>query len=187
MKEINTNAVFIVLTVLSLSLTSCNLVSPDKVVQRAWLNTNTITTNYSPKFFGQLLELKAKGNITVFKDNEVTKGTAVEYVNQTIITPLNESLQKVAELPENEDTKALKAASLELFRYGKEIFESDYLDIATMIDGERPEMEINTAIENLFLKHDLEMGTRLNRLDELVIPYAEKHNVPIKIVNNQPR
>ena len=186
MKTINTNTVFILLTVFSLNLTSCNPVSPDKVVQRAWLNTNNVTTNYSPKFFGQLRELKSKGNITVFKDNEVTKGTAVEYVNQLIIVPHNENLQKVEDLPEKEDTKALKAASLELFQYSKEIFESDYLDIATMIDKERPDMEINIAIEDLFLKHDPKMETLLNRLDELVIPYAEKHNIPIKTVNNQP-
>lgn len=186
MKTIYTKIIFVLLTVLSLSLTSCNPVSPDKVVQRAWLNTNNITTRYSPKFFGQLRELKAKGNITIFKDKEVTKGTAVEYVNQMIIVPHNESLQKVEELPEKEDTKALKAASLELFRYSKEIFENDYLDIARMIDENRPDMEINTAIEDLFLRHDQEMETRLNRLDDQVIPYAEKHNIPIETVHNQP-
>lgn len=176
----------IFLAALFTSLISCNQPSPDKTVQVAWLNANRVVAHYSPRFFGELRELKSKRNITVFKDNEVAKGTAVEYVNQLAVVPLNESIQKVKDLPEQEDTKAIKAASLAVFEYGKEIFENDYIQIATMIDGGRPAAEIDAAIENLFAKYDPEMQAKLNRLDELVIPYAEKHDIPIQKVTNQP-
>ncbi|MBC9797220.1 hypothetical protein [Sinomicrobium weinanense] len=188
MKTINTTSIAIILlSVLSVSLTSCNQATPDKVVQRTWLNTNNVTARYSPKFFGELRALKAKGNIIVFKENEAIKGTAVEYVNQMVIDPLNESINKVEGLPEKEDTKELIAASLDVFNYGKEIFENEYLDIATMIDEGQPEKAIDAAIEKLFVTHDENMQVRLLYLDELAISYAEKHNIPIQKVNNQPR
>jgi len=176
----------IFLAALFTSLISCNQSSPDKTVQVAWLNANRVVAHYSPRFFGELRELKSKGNITVFKDNKTVKGTAVEYVNQLAVAPLNESMQKVKDLPEQEDTKAIKAASLAVFEYGKEIFENDYLHIAALIDEGQSAAEIDAAIEDLFAKYDPEMQARLNRLDELVIPYAEKHDIPIQKVNNQP-
>jgi|GEM_PF-5300971 len=51
-----------------------------------------------------------------------------------------------------------------------------------MIDEGQPAAEIDAAIENLFTKYDPEMQTRLNRFDELVIPYVEKHYIPIQKV-----
>src|SRR5690606_17946698 len=90
------NIVKIILpAILSAGFASCNRVSPDKVVEVAWLNANQVVAFYSPKFFGELRELKSKGNITVFKENKPIKGTAVEYVNQMVVAPFNESMQKV--------------------------------------------------------------------------------------------
>jgi len=169
------------------SICACAGPSPRKVVAQTWLNSNNITTHYSPKFFTELMERKAKNNITVFKDDTVTKGTAVAYVQQYVIATVDESLKKVEKIPVKPDTKALVHASLEVFRYGKEVFENDYLTIATMIDEKQPTETIEAAIDQLFAKHDAEMQARLDRLDSYAIPYAEKHNIPTHHVNSQPR
>ena len=170
----------IMLLTVVISLFSCNRVSPDKVVAQTWLNVNNITSHYSPKFFRNLQEMKSKGNITVFRNDEVVKGTAVEYVNQYVITPVVEAQIKVEKLPAKEDTKEIIAASLEVYKYGKAVFENEYLTIATMMDEEKPEAEIYTAIENLYIVHDPVMQKKLDRLDELVLPYAKKHKIQIK-------
>mgnify|MGYP000952645490 CR=1 FL=1 len=173
------------LLIFAASICACTSPSPRKVVAQTWLNSNNITTHYSPKFFTELIERKAKDNITVFKDNTVTKGTAVAYVQQYVIATVDESLKKVENIPVKLDTKALIHASLEVFRYGKHVFENDYLTIATMIDEKHPTESIEAAIDQLFAKHDAEMHARLARLDNYAIPYAEKHNIPIHQVNSQ--
>ncbi|MGV3762943.1 hypothetical protein [Parapedobacter sp.] len=174
------------LSIVSYTLFACNQASPKKVVDVVWLNVNRVTANYSPQFFGELRELRASGGMAVAQNNEKIKGTAVAYVNQYVIGPLDESMDKIEKLPENEETKALIAASLEVFNYGKGIFENEYLSIAKMIDAESPASEIDAAVEKLFATHDEHMHGRLADLDELVIPYAEKHGVPIQLVNNRP-
>ncbi|RAV28691.1 hypothetical protein [Sinomicrobium soli] len=162
------------------AISSCTGPSPRKVVAQTWLNVNLVTAHYSPKFFTELRERKANNNITVYKDNAVTKGTAVEYVTQNVIGPLDEALKKVERLPVENDTKALIQASLEVFRYSREVFENDYLAIARSIDEKQPEDAIETAVDELFAKHDGAIQTRLDRLDSYAIPYAEKHNIPIQ-------
>lgn len=170
----------LVLIAVVLSLFSCNRVSPDKVVAQTWLNVNKITSHYSPNFFRLLQEMKSKGTINIVKNNEVVKGTAVEYINQIIIPSVDESLKKVEKLPVKEDTKEIINASLEVYKYGKAIFENEYLVIAAMIDEGKPEAKINNTIENLFAVHNPIMQKKLDRLDALVFPYAKKHNLPFK-------
>lgn len=170
----------IMLLTVVISIFSCNGVSPDKLVAQTWLNVNNITSHYSPNFFRNLQEMKSKDNITVIRNNEVVKGTAVEYVNQYVITPLVEAQKKVEKLPVKEDTEEIITASLAVYQYGKTVFENEYLTIATMMDEGKPEAEIYAAIENLYIVHDPVMEKKLDRLDELVFPYAKKHNIQIK-------
>ncbi|MBD1423213.1 hypothetical protein [Sphingobacterium chuzhouense] len=153
--------------------------SPKKVVAQTWLNTNNVTTYYSPKFFNELMEKKAKNNITVYQDGAVIKGTAVAYVQQYVIATIDENLKKVEDLSAKGDNKELIDASLEVFRYSSDVFENEYLDIAEMIDEEKPSEEIMSAIDDLFAKHDGEMQIRFDRLDSCAIPYAEKNNIAI--------
>lgn len=125
------------------------------------------------------MEKKSKNNITVYKDGEVIKGTAVAYVQQFVILTVDENLKKVEALSPNKDDQELIEASLEVFRYGKQIFETEYLDIAAMIDDQKPPEEIHAAIDKLFAKHDGEMQKRFERLDSYALPFAEKHNIPL--------
>lgn len=173
------NKIILVL-LLVVSLCSCTGTSPKKVIAQTWLNTNNITAYYSPKFFKGLIEKKAKNNITVYKDGTVTNGTAVEHVQQYIIATIDENLKKVEGISVKEDNKELVGASLEIFKYSRAVFENEYLDVAAMIDDEKPSEEIHAAIDNLFAKHDGEMTAKFDRLDSYAIPYAEKHNIPIQ-------
>ena len=112
----------LVLLTVAISLLSCDAASPDKVVAQTWLNVNNITSHYSPNFFRNLQEMKSKDNITVVRNNELVKGTAVEYVKQYVITPVVEAQKKVEQLPAKEDTKEIITASLEVYKYGRAVF-----------------------------------------------------------------
>ena len=170
----------LVLLTVAISLLSCDGVSPDKVVAQTWLNVNNITSHYSPNFFRNLQEMKSKDNITVVRNNELVKGTAVEYVKQYVITPVVEAQKKVQQLPAKEDTKEIITASLEVYKYGRAVFENEYIAIATMMDEGKPEDEIYTAIEKLYIVHDPVMQKKLDSLDELIFPYAKKHKIRLK-------
>lgn len=158
---------------------SCEQTAPRKYVERTVLNTNLVSGRYTPSYFNEVRELKKQGRIKVFKDGKMEKGTAVEYVMQNTIDPVDESIKKVKGLKKTEDTRDLIAASLDVFRYGRKIFENEYVSIAKMLDENRPQEEIDSAIQKIFETHDREMEKKLRYLDELAIPYAKKHNVPL--------
>ena len=67
-----------------------------------------------------------------------------------------------------------------MYKYGRAVFENEYIAIATMMDEGKPEAEIYTAIENLYIVHDPVMQKKLDSLDELIFPYAKKHKIPLK-------
>lgn len=162
------------------TLLSCSKPSPRKYVEVAVLNTNLVTGSYTPQFFDELQELKNQNRITLYKDGEMKQVTVEEYVRQRTIVPVNEAMAKAEALPETDDSRDLKAASLEVFKYGKQLFEKEYLVIAQMLDDNKAQTEIDSAIQKIFTSHDAEMEKRIRYLDELAIPYAKKHNVPLE-------
>jgi hypothetical protein len=159
---------------------SCNTASPRKYIEVAVLNTNRITRMYQPGFFSEMRELKNQNRLTVFENGKPKNGTAVEYVRQTAITPVEEYIAKVRVLKETDDTRDLLTASLDVLQYGKGIFESDYISIAKMLDEDKSQAEVDAAIQKLFETRDPEMEEKFKRLDGLAIPYAEKHDVPLE-------
>ena len=158
---------------------SCHQTSPREDLEITVLNTNLVTSRYTPSFFEELRELEKQGRIAVFKDGEMKKGTAVEYIMQNAIAPVDESIKKVGELKPKDDTKDLIAASRDVLQYGKEIFENEYRNIAEMLDANRSQAEIDSAIHKLFKDHDREMEKKLRHLNQLAVPYAEKHDIPL--------
>ncbi|MGS2739778.1 hypothetical protein [Sinomicrobium sp. M5D2P17] len=164
---------------IGLTFLSCDQTSPRKYVEVTVLNTNLVTSRYTPSFFEELRELEKQGRIAVFKDGEMKKGTAEEYVMQNAIAPVDVSIKKVKELEVKDDTHDLIAASLDVLQYSKEVFENEYRNIAEMLDTNRSQAEIDSAIHKLFRTYDREMEKKLRHLDELAIPYAEKHNIPL--------
>ncbi|GAB3019401.1 hypothetical protein GCM10027051_25610 [Niabella terrae] len=173
-----TNFIFLVLLVIGIG--SCSGPTPRKVVAQTWLNINNITAHYSPSFFENLMAVKLKENITIIRNEAPTKGTAVEYVTQMVLDPLNESLKKVEKLPFDTETKPIIDASLEAYRYARTVVEKDYLAVAAMIDENQPADTIEMAVATLFEKHDTALQIRLDKLDSYVLPYAEKHKIHIK-------
>lgn len=158
---------------------ACNKATPQKTVAVTVLNTNLISSRYAPSFFNELQEMKRNDRINVYKNDEMGKGTAEEYVQQNAILPIKDALKKVEDLVVTDDASEMRTASIELLSYSKTIFEKDFINIAIMIDSNQPQLTIDSAIQQMYKTHDTELDKRFRVLDELAIPYAEKNNVPL--------
>lgn len=174
---------------------SCNTDSSVKIFDVAVLNTNIINWSSRLKFFDELIELKEKNLAYVADENsKIKKGTIEEYVTQKVINPINENLNKLEALNKTDENKDLIEASVKLHQFSKNIFENDFLEITKMID-ELPSGELSVeilepiylAIEKFYYTHITEMETLMVNLEELAIPYAEKHNIPFETKTMGPK
>ncbi|QNL51667.1 hypothetical protein H8S90_08880 [Olivibacter sp. SDN3] len=154
-------------------LQACNTTTPEKYISVTALNSNLVSSAYRPMFLEELMERKGK--------DQLAGTTAVDYVRDRALRPVEESMEKVKQLKETDDTQALIAAALDLMAYGKEIFESDYIAIAQLIDEGKPEEEIDAAITEMYAKTENGMAQRFDELDELALAYAQEHDVPFEV------
>lgn len=130
------------------------------------LNSNLVASAYRPMFLKELMELKSKDGLP--------GATAADYVRQRAINPVAESIESLKGLKETNDTR-------ELMQYGKRVFENDYISIAEQIDAGQPQEEIDTVIGEMYEKTEERMLQRFERLDELALDYARKHDVPFEV------
>ena len=156
-----------------LCLVSCNRVSPEKYIAATTLNSNQVAVAYGPMFFQELMELKAK--------NRLPDETAVDYVNTRAIQPVTETLERLNSLPETAETKALIDAAREVMRYGTQVFERDYRDIAGLIDTGSTQAEIDAAIDRMYANTADSMQQKFDHLDQVALAYAKEHDVALQI------
>ncbi|QDH77591.1 hypothetical protein FKX85_00455 [Echinicola soli] len=155
--------------------------SPRKSVEVAVTHTNIVSTGYSEQYFLELKQLKEQDRIKVYKDGGYKKVSVEEYMEEYLFDRIQESYDRVKGFAVGSETREMLAASLEVLKYGKTIFESEYPVIAKMMDENRPSEEIDRAIQGVFDAHDVEMARRFDALYDLAIPYAEKHDVALQI------
>ena len=144
---------------------ACTTTTPRKYVEVTVLNTNFITAYFRPAFFDEI-----KGH----------QGNAVDYVQQRTSMGLDRAIEKVEELKVTDETRPLIDASLDVLTYGKQLFSSEYTDIAKLIDSGADESAIDSAITQLFEKNGPVLDEKLNALDEVAMPYAEKHGIELQ-------
>lgn len=175
--------IYVFLLAFVLTITSCQQVSPDKVIGVTVLNTNQVTAFFRPRFFTELQELKKQNRLVSFKDGKTQpNATAVDYVQMMTIDRVNGALASVNELKATEETQPLIAASKELLELGKRIFEIDYTAIAKMIDDGKPQPEIDAAISKVFETNEAELAQKIKALDDLAMPYAKEHNINLRVI-----
>lgn len=152
---------------------ACNTTTPDKYIAVTALNSNLVNSAYRPMFLNELRELVDK--------NRLPNASATDYVRERAINPIAESIRKVRDLNETDDTRELIAAALDLMQYGMEVFENDYMGIAERIDTGQSREVIDTAIDEMYEKTEEGMRQRSETLNELALGYARDHNVPFEI------
>lgn len=145
--------------------TACNTTTPQKYVEVTVLNTNLVTAYFRPAFFEEI-----KGN----------QGNAVDYIQQRTTMGLDQAIEKVEQLEATDETRPLIDASMDVLTYGKQLFDSEYTTVAKMIDDGAEEPAIDSAITQLFEKNGPILDEKLNALDAVAMPYAEKHGIELQ-------
>ena len=169
---------FLFSIVFTLVLASCSAPSPKEYFTKTALNSNLVTAYYTPKFFDDVLEQKAKNRLTVFKEKSSIPATVEEYFKDRI-PDLSQNISEIKSLKKTDDTKELLEASTAYFEQADKIFKNDYPKIAKMIDENKPQLEIQTAINKIFADNDSKMFEYENRLHKAAATYAKKHNLPV--------
>lgn len=181
--------IYILITAFSLMLFSCKSggVDPEETFDVIGLSLNKIPYKFSRHFKEIRAQLK-NGSLTfVDKNNEVRKGvTAVEYVQNHYPDMFKKEIENLKNLRVNEETKPMQESALDLFNYTQEVYRTDMLRIAKMIDEGKSDAEIDTAIEELQnTKGDI-IDQKFNKTHDMIFPYADKNGIKYKTMDYIP-
>ena len=131
-------------------------------------------------------QLKAGNLSIVTKEQEIKKVNATEYVETRYVNMFEKDITDIRKMKTDEETKPILHAALELFQQAAGIYKTDFVRIAKMIDEGKPDEEIDTAIKELDINKGPIVDEKFNKVYDLIMPYADKHGVDYKIMNNGP-
>lgn len=166
---------FYVLMVAVLTATACkfSLNSPEEYFDRAALNTNTLS-----RFGGEYFNTYQKYIKQVNGQNDFN--TCEKYLSNYSIAFAKRDLKKVKALTSTEETKPMIDASIDLYNFVLESYQTDHLQIARMIDRQAPVEEINTAINKLNTKSYESFVLKYDKLWKIAEQYAKDHDITVK-------
>lgn len=155
---------------------------PEEVFEKVGLNGNKIPDGFKRHFTEIRGHLKAGSLVIVTQEKEVKKTNATEYVESHYIHMFDDDIKALKELKSDDETKPIIEAALDMFYYADEIYKTDFPRIAKMIDEGKSDAEIDIAIAELDETKDAIMDAKYNKVHDMIMPYADKHHVPYKIM-----
>ena len=179
------NLKYLLAFLISFWMVSCTMggVNPQKTFDVLGLSLNKIPYQFS-QHFNEIRGQIKNGNLTyVAPDNSVKKGvTAVSFIENLYLNMLKKDIEAIKNLKVNEETKPMQAATLDVFMYTQEIYETDMLRIAKMIDEGKSDAKIDAAIDDLQNTKGKIMDQKFNKAYNLVFSYADTHGIEYKIL-----
>lgn len=176
--------IYSLLFISSFSLISCNVggVDPEETFDVLGLSLNKIPYKFSQHFNEIRGHIKNGSLSYVAPDKTLKKGvTAVAFVENHYPNLLKTDIEAIKNLKVDEETKPMQAATLDVFNYTQEIYTTDMLRIAKMIDDKKSEAEIDAAIEELQNTKMKVIDEKFNKAHDLIFPYADKHGIKYEI------
>lgn len=168
-----------------LSIASCGLGEksyPEEVFEKVKLNGNKIPDGFKKHFTEIRGHLKAGSLVIVTQQNKVKKANASQYVANHYIHMFDDDIKALKETKADDETGPILKAALDMFQYADQIYKTDFPRIAAMIDQGKSDQEIDAAIEELDRVKDPIMDEKYNRVHDLIMPYADKHNVEYELM-----
>lgn len=170
---------------LGFTVISCspNGIDPEKTFEVCGLSLNKIPYKFS-QHFKEIRAQYKNGSLTyVTPNNEVKKGvSAEEYVQNMYPTMFKKEIEALNKLNVDDETRPMQKASLDVFKYSEEVYKTDMLRIAKMIDEGKSDQEIDAAIEELQSTKGKIIDEKFNKAHDLIFPYADKHNIKYEIL-----
>lgn len=185
MKTKNT---LLLVSILSGIITSCNMMEdkPDKVFQTIALNANLIPSDFS-RIFKEIQQHKTNGSLkTPLADGKtMNNASAVEFVSYRYTKSFENIIENVQKLSQNDETKPIVSAALQLFQYADEVYKKDFPAIAKLIDDGSTAEQIDAAIQQLNNSKGAELQKKYEATMMLILPYADKHGVEYKTIDTK--
>lgn len=167
------------------SFVACNMdgVNPKKTFDVLGISLNKIPTDFSSHFREIRGQLKNGSLSYVSKDNESKRGvSATEFVENVYSMLLKKAIEDIKNLKVDDETRPMQTATLDVFNYTQEIYTTDMIRIAKMIDEGKSDAEIDAAIEELENTKGKIRDEKFNKAHELIFAYADKHGIEYKFI-----
>lgn len=160
-------------------LQSCSVDTPESYFGKAVLNVNQYI-DLGSKDFQRMVETQSVNSLYVQVDGEFIMSDNFEkHIKTYKIFTLDADIEKVKSLKVTEDTKEMISASLDVLNFVKSKYETDYIEIAKLLDQKAEKTVINTAIRK-FEEENLEKFiAKIDALHKLAIPYAKANGIEV--------
>lgn len=154
--------------------------TPEEYFDRSALNTN-LSMQFGGKDFKTMEQNKKSNQLLAFDDKSMFPAKSYEdHVVRFKVLQLNQSMEKIKELKPTEETKPMIDASLDLFNFVKEKYETDYTKICLLMDKNASIEKINKAIVEMESTTFPVFSQKYKKLWDLALPYAKNHGIEVK-------
>lgn len=165
------------LIVILLCLTSCESTTPHRFFDQAILNTNLLS-QFEPRYYGNMLEKYAYENPNNTKSKKT--GAEAQKAVEIKIQHIEKTLAKIKALDaNNEERKAIKENSIELFETALAVYKNEYLKYAKLCDKKSTSTEKEALLRKV---EDVYMPKIDNLMDSLYQKgktFAAKHQINV--------
>lgn len=176
-----TKITFIVSALLFFVLQSCKMENtPEEYFDRTSLNTNLIF-EFGARDFKRMGETKSASQLMAYDEKGTFPAKSYEdHILRFKIPYINQTIEKIKDLKPTEETTPMINASLDLFNFVKEKYQTDYVKIARLMDKKAPKEEIEKAIFEMETVNFSTFDQKYKKLWDLALPYAKEHGIEVK-------
>ena len=162
-------------------LQSCKMENtPEEYFDRSALNTN-LFMEFGGRDIKTMEQNKKANQLLAFDDKSTFPAKSYEdHVLRFKVLQINQSIEKIKELKPTDETKPMIDASLDLFNFVKEKYETDYIKICRLMDKNAPKEEIDKAIVEMESTSFPVFAQKYKKLWDLALPYAKNHGIEVK-------
>jgi hypothetical protein len=177
MKKTLNNSIILVLIAVSLVLTSCTNLSPEKTFEVAALNSNLLS-----RFGSKDINFKLASEPQIYDEaqKKMIPSSYYDYFKFDIAN-LETQLKNIKDIKEDDDNRELLQASKDLFSYAIAKEKEGYLTIAKMKDEKALPEQIEKAIADFDASTQNDIEAKFTKLMNAAKAYVEKHNIDAKI------
>lgn len=174
---------FVYLLPLLLLFSSCDKIlapRPETVFGAVGLNSNTVNGDFE-RIFKEIRGQGEAGRLFIYENGKTkTTKSYVTYFKSRYSDFFGEYIKKVEKLRPTDETRPMINLSLKMFKRANEVYATDLIPIAKMIDEHQPETEIDDAILTLTQTKGVELEDMRGKVLDLAVPYAKKHVIEVK-------
>ncbi|QLG45759.1 hypothetical protein [Costertonia aggregata] len=163
--------------IISMLFQSCSFDTAENYFDRTTLNTNKFRDFGNRKFKNMIAQRNGGMLYTINNENLIKTESLQENVTGYLLVDIEKDIKKIEALKITDDTKALIEASLKEFNFVKNKYETDYLEIAKMIDEGVDTDKINETLLRFDEKNIPELDALHQELMDIAMSYAKKNGI----------